>query len=331
MLNKDAVTSYNIARGEDMLPLYPAIKEYATHMLKVDDLHTIYIEESGEPDGIPILFLHGGPGSGSQPHHRCYFDPKLYRIILFDQRGCGKSTPHICLENNTTQDLLEDIEKIRQYLGIKKWILFGGSWGATLALLYAEKHPELLQGLIVRGTFLGRQKELDWLFKPDGASKFFPEYWEKFIEPIPEDRRHDLLPAYYDLIHGADELKHMAVAKTWGMWEADISTLDYNPDNEKMFTDPHFAICLAAIETHYFINNIFIEENQILRDAHKLKGIPGIIVHGRYDMVCPLTNSYELAAVWPDAKLEIVRHAGHMAREPALTSALIQATNEFAY
>ncbi len=314
-----------------MLPLYPAIKEYASHMLKVDDLHTIYIEESGEPDGIPILFLHGGPGSGCQPHHRCYFDPKRYRIILFDQRGCGKSTPHLCLENNTTQDLLEDIEKIREYLGIKKWMLFGGSWGATLALLYAEKHPELVQGLIVRGTFLGRQKELDWLFKPEGAAKFFPDYWDKFLDPIPEDRRHDLLQAYYDLMHGADELKHMAVAKTWGMWEADLSTLDFNRDNEKKFTDPHFAICLAAIETHYFINNIFIEENQILREAHKLKGIPGIIVHGRYDMVCPLSNSYELAAAWQDAKLEIVRHAGHVAREPALTSALIQATNEFAY
>lgn len=314
-----------------MLPLYPAIKEYASHMLKVDDLHTIYVEESGEPDGIPILFLHGGPGSGSQPHHRCYFDPKRYRIILFDQRGCGKSTPHLCLENNTTHDLLEDIEKIREHLGIKKWMLFGGSWGATLALLYAEKHPNLVQGIIVRGTFLGRQKELDWLFKPDGAAKFFPDYWDKFLDPIPEDRRHDLLQAYYDLMHGADELKHMAVAKTWGMWEADLSTLDFNRDNEKKFTDPHFAICLAAIETHYFINNIFIEENQILRDAHKLKGIPGIIIHGRYDMVCPLINSYDLAAAWPDAKLEIVRHAGHVAREPALTSALIQATNEFAY
>lgn len=312
-----------------MLTLYPQIKPYAEHMLKVDDIHTIYIEECGEPEGIPILFLHGGPGSPTGPDQRRFFDPTRYRIILFHQRGCGKSTPHICLENNTTQDLLDDMEKIREYLKVKKWMLFGGSWGATLALLYAERHPHLVLAMILRGTFLGRQSELDWLFK-DGLSNIFPDYWQKFVECVPEDRRDNLLQAYYDLIHGKDELRHMAVAKTWGMWEADCSTLEYNPDNEKKFTDPHFAICLAAIETHYFVNNIFIEENQILRDIKKIKDVPGVIIHGRYDMICPLSNSYELAAAWPKARLEIVRHAGHTAMEPGITDALIKATNDFA-
>jgi len=246
-----------------MLKLYPKIRPYAEHKIKVDDLHTIYVEECGVPEGIPILFLHGGPGAGCEEYHRRFYDPTKYRIILFDQRGCGRSTPHICLEKNTTQDLIEDIEKIRAHLGVQRWMLFGGSWGATLALLYAQKHPDQVMALILRGTFMGRKKELDWLFKEGGVAKFFPEYWQKFLDPLPKPTPDNLLQAYYDLIHGEDELRHMAVAKSWGMWEAECSTLEYNPDNEKKFTNPHFALGIAALETHYFINNLFIEEGQI--------------------------------------------------------------------
>jgi proline iminopeptidase len=313
-----------------MLTLYPAIKPYAEHNLKVDDQHTIFIEECGEPTGIPVLFLHGGPGVGCTTDNRRFFDPKRYRIILFDQRGCGRSTPHICLTNNTTQDLISDMEKIREYLHVKRWMLFGGSWGATLALLYAQQHPKNVVAMILRGVFLGRQKELDWLFKEGGVSKFFPDHWQRFLEHVPLNRRDDLIKAYYDLLHGEDEIRHMAVAKSWGLWEAECTTLEVNPDNEKRFTNPHFALGVAAIETHYFINHLFIEENQILNNMTKIAHIPAVIVHGRYDMVCTLDNSYELSGVWPKAKLEIIRHAGHAAMEPAITSALIQATNELA-
>jgi proline iminopeptidase len=313
-----------------MLTLYPAIKPYAEHNLKVDDLHTLYIEECGEPSGIPILFLHGGPGAGCDPEQRRFFDPKLYRIILFDQRGCGRSTPHICLINNTTQDLIKDMEKIRDFLQVKKWMLFGGSWGATLALLYAQAHPDYVSALILRGTFLGRKSELDWIYKQGGASKIFPDHWEKFLSYVPEDRRDNVIQAYYDLIHGDDEIMHMAVAKSWGLWEAELSTLEFNPENEKRFTNPHFALGIAAIETHYFINNMFIEDNVILNNMAKIAHIPGVIVHGRYDMVCPLDNSFALAQAWPEAKLEIIRHAGHSAMEPAITCALVHSTNELA-
>lgn len=312
-----------------MLTLYPAIKPYAEHNLKVDDLHTIYIEESGEPTGIPILFLHGGPGAGCDPDQRRFFDPSRYRIILFDQRGCGRSTPHICLINNTTQDLIEDIEKIRDLLQVKKWILFGGSWGATLALLYGQQYPKHVLGFVLRGVFLGRQQELDWLFKEGGVSKFFPDEWQKFIEHVPEDRRSDMIQGYYDLLHGEDEILHMTVAKSWGLWEAECSTLEFNPDNEKRFTNAHFAIGIATIETHYFVNKLFIEENQILDNMSKISHLPAVIVHGRYDMVCTLDNSYALNMAWPDSKLEIIRHAGHAASEAGITNALIAATNTF--
>lgn len=313
-----------------MLTLYPPIKPYAEHNLQVDDIHTIYVEECGEPTGIPVLFLHGGPGAGCDPNHRRFFDPARYRIILFDQRGCGRSTPHICLEKNTTQDLLADMEKIRESLGIVRWMLFGGSWGATLALLYAQMYPQNVIAMILRGVFLGRKKDLDWLFKEGGVSRCFPEFWQDFIEHVPADKRGDLIKGYYDLLHGADELRQMSVAKSWGLWEAECSTLEVNPDNEKRFTNAHFATGIATIETHYFINNLFITENQILNNIKKIEHIPAIIVHGRYDMVCPLDNSYALNSLWPKSKLEIIRHAGHAASEPAITDALIAATNSFA-
>ncbi len=313
-----------------MHTLYPAIKTYAEHMLKVDDVHTLYLEESGEPTGIPIVFLHGGPGSGIEADHRRFFDPKKYRIILFDQRGCGKSTPHICLTNNTTADLIHDMEKIRKFLHVDKWILFGGSWGATLALLYAQNYPTKVSSMVLRGVFLGRKLELDWLFKDGGVSKFFPDHWQQFLGHLPDAKRDDALQTYYDLIQGTDEVSHMAAAKAWGRWEAECSTLEINPDIEKKLTNPHYALCLAAIETHYFINNLFIEENQILRNMQKIAHIPGIIINGRYDMVCPIENAYAIHQVWPESRLEIIRHAGHAAKEPAITAALVQATDELA-
>jgi len=313
-----------------MLTLYPAIKPYAEHNLKVDDIHTIFIEECGVPEGIPILFLHGGPGAGFNADQRRFFDPTLYRIIMFDQRGCGRSIPHLSLVNNTTQHLVQDMEKIRAYLNIDRWMLFGGSWGATLALLYAQAHPNIVLAMVLRGVFLGRKSELDWLYKEGGVSKFFPEHWQQFLAHVPVERRGNIIKAYYDLLHGEDELLHMAVAKSWGLWEAECSTLEANPNNEKKFTNPHFALALAAIETHYFINNFFIEENQILNNMKKIEHIPGVIIHGRYDMVCPLDSSYALSQVWPEARLEIIRHAGHVAAEPAITSALVHATNELA-
>lgn len=313
-----------------MLSLYPSIKPYAEHNLKVDDIHTLYIEESGEPTGIPIVFLHGGPGSGTEPDHRRYFDPKKYRIILFDQRGCGKSTPYICLTNNTTTDLIQDLEKIRKFLSVDKWMLFGGSWGATLALLYAQEYADRVSAMVLRGVFLARRFEIDWLFKEGGVSKIFPDHWQQFVTHLPEDKRNDTLEAYYELIHGQDEVSHMAAAKAWGRWEAECSTLEINPDIEKKLTNPHHALCLAAIETHYFINNAFIEENQILRNMHKISHIPGIIINGRYDMVCPIESAYAISQVWPESRLEIIRHAGHAAKEPAITAALVQATNELA-
>jgi len=313
-----------------MLTLYPAIKPYAEHNLKVDTQHTLFIEECGEPSGIPILVLHGGPGAGCDPDQRRFFDPERYRIILFDQRGCGRSTPHRCLENNTTADLINDIEKIREHLKVSKWILFGGSWGATLALLYAQAYPSKIMAMVLRGVFLGRKSELDWLYQEGGVSKFFPDHWQQFLAHVPNRRRDNMVKAYYDILNGPDELQHMAVAKSWGLWEAECSTLEVNPDNEKRFTNPHFALGIAAIELHYFVNKLFIEENEILLNMAKIAHIPGVIVHGRYDMVCPLDNSYALSQVWPEAKLEIIRHAGHAASEPAITCALVQATNELA-
>lgn len=310
-----------------MLTLYPAIKPYIEHNLKVDDLHTIFIEECGEPTGVPVLFLHGGPGVGCEPDHRRFFNPLYYRIILFDQRGCGRSTPHICLTNNTTQDLIDDMEKIRDYLQIKKWVLFGGSWGATLALLYAQQYSHNVSAMVLRGVFLGRQCELDWLFKAGGASKFFPDHWQKFLEHVPEDHQDNVIQYYYDLLHSENEIMHFTVAKSWGLWEAECTTLEVNANIEKKFTNTHFAMGIAILETHYFINNCFIEENQILNNMDKIANIPGIVIHGRYDMVCPLDNSYALSLLWPKARLEIIRHAGHAAREPAITSALIAATN----
>jgi proline iminopeptidase len=295
--------------------------------MAVQSPHELYIEESGEPDGIPVLFLHGGPGAGCNPRNRRYFDPEKYRIILFDQRGSGRSTPHAELENNSTSALLEDIELIRELLGVERWLLFGGSWGSTLSLLYAQKHPQRTLGLILRGVFLARRRDANWFYQ-EGASRLFPDYWEDYVRPIAEQDRGDFVRAYYEILTGENELARMAAAKTWSSWEAHCATLRPSKDVVHQLGDPHMALALARLEAHYCINNFFIEEDQILQRADKLQGIPGIVVHGRYDMVCPVENAFSLHRLWPDSELNIVRDAGHAASEPSVTDALIRATEE---
>jgi len=308
-----------------MYPLFPEIHPDKTHRLKVDDTHELYIEECGDDTGIPILFVHGGPGAGCEEYHRRFFDPTIYRIILFDQRGSGRSTPHASLENNTTQDLIADIEKIRDHLGIERWVLFGGSWGATLALVYAETHPSRVLGMILRGIFLCRPKEIQWFYQ-EGASRFFPDYWKDFVHAIPESERHDLVGAHYKRLVGDDEVARMASAKAWSRWEGRTATLTPRHKVVNYFGRPHVALALARIEAHYFMNNSFLDDNQILRDARKIGDIPGYIIHGRYDLICPLENAFDLADAWPAGQLEIVPAAGHSASEPGIVDALVQAT-----
>ena len=312
-----------------MMTLYPELKPYARHRLAVQAPHELYLEESGDPEGIPVLFVHGGPGIGCDSKSRRFFDPERYRIILFDQRGAGRSTPHAELENNHTQALVEDIEAIREYLGIEQWVLFGGSWGATLSLVYAQAHAKRVMGLILRGIFLCRDQDLQWFYQR-GASQIFPDYWEDFIHPIPQSQRGNYIAAYYKLLTGNNELARMSAAKSWSLWEAHCATLRPNHEVVKHFCDPHRALALAGIEAHYFVNKTFIEENQILKNAAKLAGIPGIIVHGRYDMICTLDNAVSLHNVWPDSQLNIIRDAGHASSEPSITDALVRATRDMA-
>jgi len=312
-----------------MHTLYPEIQPYATHHLAVEHPHVLYVEECGNPDGIPVVFLHGGPGAGFQPWNRRFFDPELYRIVLFDQRGSGKSTPHASLEGNTTQALVADIERLRHFLGVQRWLVFGGSWGSTLGLAYAEAHPDRVTGLILRGIFLCRDQDLSWFYQ-DGASHVFPDAWEEYERIIPQAERHDFIKAYYKRLTGSDEIARMAAAKAWSIWEGMCSTL--RPSNSVVdhFADPHTAFSLARIECHYFIHDTFMQPGQLLADAHKLADIPGVIVHGRYDMVCPLDNAFALHKVWPQAELHIIRDAGHSAAEPGIIDALVKATKDFA-
>jgi len=306
--------------------LYPEIKPYSRHDISVDDIHTLYVEECGDPEGIPVIFVHGGPGGGCSRHDRRFFDPEKYRIILFDQRGAGRSSPHAELNNNTTKDLIEDIETIRKQLHLDKFLLFGGSWGSTL---YAEKYPANVSALILRGIFLSRECDLRWLYQ-SGAHHIFPDYWQGFSKIVPENERNDMVSAYYKRLTGNNELAKMAAAKAWSLWEAQCATLRPNPEIVNTFTDPHRAVSLARIETHYFINKSFIGPNQIIENASALEGIPGIIVHGRYDMVCPLDNAFTLHKAWPDSELQIVRDAGHSSQEPGIIDALVKATNAMA-
>lgn len=309
--------------------LYPEIRTNSTFHLQVDDTHTLYIEESGNPNGIPVLFIHGGPGAGTSPFDRRFFDPARYRIILFDQRGAGQSLPHASLNDNTTSHLIEDIEKIRTKLSIDQWVLFGGSWGSTLALVYAQAHPARILGLILRGIFLCRDHDLTWFYQ-QGADRVFPDYWQDYLAPIPPSEQHEMITAYYKRLTGANEIAKMAAAKAWSQWEGRCATLRPNPDVVHHFVEPHMAVALARIEAHYFINKAFLEPNQIINNAAALTGIPGTIIHGRYDMVCPLDGATALHAAWPDAELHIIRDAGHSSHEPSIGDALVKATNEMA-
>lgn len=312
-----------------MLTLFPDIKPNARHRLAVDPPHELYVEESGNPDGIPVLVVHGGPGGGCEDYYRRFFDAERYRIILMDQRGSGRSSPLAEFEGNTTQKLVEDMETVRSFLGISQWILFGGSWGSTLSLVYAQSHPDKVLGLVLRGVFLCRPRDIQWFYQ-EGASRVFPDYWQDFLAPIPENERDDLVSAYYQRLTSTNELEQIQAAKAWSIWEGRCATLHPNPRVVEHFGHPHVAIALARIECHYFMNNAFLEDNQIVRDAGSLKDIPGIIVHGRYDMVCPLDNAVALSEAWPEADLRIIRDAGHSASEPAIIDALMRGIDEVA-
>ncbi|MGA4447519.1 prolyl aminopeptidase [Ectopseudomonas chengduensis] len=312
-----------------MQTLYPEIKPYARHELAVEQPHVLYIDESGSADGLPVLFIHGGPGAGCDSASRRYFDPALYRIVTFDQRGCGRSTPHASLENNTTQALIADIERIREHLGIDKFVLFGGSWGSTLALAYAQAHPQRVHGLILRGIFLCRPQEFSWFYQ-EGASRLFPDYWEDYVAPIPVEERGDLMQAFYKRLTGADQIAQMHAAKAWSTWEGRTATLRPNTQVVERFSEAHRALSIARIECHYFVNDAFLEPNQLLRDMPKIAHLPGIIVHGRYDAICPLDNAWALHQAWPNSELQIIRDAGHSAAEPGITDALIRAAEQMA-
>jgi proline iminopeptidase len=312
-----------------MKDLYPEIRPYRTQQLKVDDVHTLYLEEVGDPEGLPAVFLHGGPGAGCEPYHRRFFDPERYRVVLFDQRGAGRSTPHAELSQNTTQDLIGDIEKIREHLGIERWLVFGGSWGSTLALAYAQAHPQRVRALVVRGVFLCRPHEIAWFYQ-QGASRLFPDYWQDFITPVDPSERGDMLGAYHRLLTGQDELRRLAAAKAWSVWEGRTATLLPDERVASHFAQPHVALSLARIECHYFVNDAFLRSNQLLEEAARLDGIPGLIVHGRYDVICPLENAWELHHAWSGSELSIVADAGHAATEPGIRGRLVEALDYYA-
>jgi proline iminopeptidase len=309
--------------------LYPAIESTRVHRLKVSELHELYVEESGNPDGKPVVFLHGGPGGGTSPKHRRYFDPERYRIILFDQRGCGQSTPYAEVRENSTWDLVADIERIREFLNIDQWMVFGGSWGATLGLAYAEAHPQRVTELILRGIFLLRQREVDWLYQ-EGASRIYPDAWEPYCNAIPAAERGDFLKAYAARLLSDDPTLNLPAAKAWSIWEGATSKLIPDPDFIASYGDEATTLAFARIECHYFLNKGWMDEGQLLRDAPALQTIPGAIIQGRYDMVCPIESAWALAKAWPGAELVIVPDAGHSAYEPGISKALVAATDRFA-
>jgi proline iminopeptidase len=298
-------------------------------MLNVGDGHSLYWERCGTPGAKPVVFLHGGPGAGAGPAHRRQFDPAKYDILLFDQRGCGRSTPHASLEANTTWHLVADIERLREMIGVEKWMVFGGSWGSTLSLAYAQTYPERVTELVLRGIFLFDQYELDWLYK-DGASSIFPDHWEEFLAPIPQQERGDLVAAYRRRLTGNDPDEQLRAAKAWSTWEARTVTLLPSPSVVDDFAEPGKAIAIARIENHYMINKGWLEEGQLLRDAGKLAGIPGVIVQGRYDCCTPPKAAWALHKAWPEAEFNIIADGGHLFSEPGVLDALIRATDKFA-
>ena len=309
---------------------YPPIEPYRTHRLRVSALHDLYVEECGNPAGKPIVFVHGGPGGGTEPWQRTFFNPQKYRIVLFDQRGCGKSTPYAELAENTTWDLVADMEKIRALLGISRWVVFGGSWGSTLALAYAQAHPEAVSGLILRGIFLLRQAEIDWFYQ-EGANWIYPEAWEKYRDAIPPAERGDFVQAYYKRLTSSDTAVRQAAARAWSIWEGATSKLIPSDDMVARYASDQFADAFARIECHYFVNKGFFRcDDQLLADVDRIRRIPGIIVQGRYDVVCPARSAWDLHRAWPEAQLQIVGDAGHAASEPGIYSRLIEATDRYA-
>ena len=307
---------------------YPPIEPYESGLLDVGGGHEIYYERCGKQGGKPAVFVHGGPGGGSSPIHRSLFNPAVYDIMVFDQRGCGRSKPHAKLENNTTWHLVDDLEKLRELMGASKWQVFGGSWGSTLSLAYAQKFPERVSELILRGIYMLTKPELDWYYQ-FGVSQMHPEKWEQFIAPIPEDERHDMIGAYRKRLTGDDKEVQLEAAKAWSIWEGE--TIKLLPDNDLSmhFSDGHFALAFARIENHFFAHAGWLEEEQLLKNAHKLKGIPGAIIHGRYDMPCPAKYAYELHKAWPDAEFHLIEGAGHAFDEPGILNQLIRATDRF--
>ncbi|MET3645880.1 prolyl aminopeptidase [Phyllobacterium ifriqiyense] len=309
--------------------LYPTIEPYETGMLDVGDGHSIYYERSGKRGGKPAVFLHGGPGSGVSSNHRRLFNPDVYDVLLFDQRGCGKSVPHADLHANTTWHLVEDIERLRKLIGVDKWMVFGGSWGSSLGLAYSQKHPEHVSELILRGIYTVTKAEIDWYYQ-FGVSEMFPDKWELFQAPIPLEERGNMVAAYHKRLTGDDKIAQLEAAKAWTIWEGETVTLLPDPEYSARFRDGHYALAFARLENHYFINGSWLEEGQLLRDAHKLHGIPGVIVQGRYDMPCPVKYAYALHKVWPDAEFHLIEGAGHAYTEPGILDRLIRATDQFA-
>ena len=314
---------------EVLRTFYPEIEPYASGHLDVGDGHVIYWERVGTPGAKPAVFLHGGPGGGISPSHRRVFDPTLYDVTLFDQRGCGRSTPHAGLEANTTWHLVADIERLREMAGAEKWLVFGGSWGSTLALAYSETHPERVSELVVRGIYTLTKAELDWYYQ-FGVSEMFPDKWERFIAPIPPEERHETMAAYHQLLTHPDKAARLEAAKAWSIWEGETITLLPEPAVSAQFEDAEYAHAFARIENHFFVNAGWLEEGQLLRDAYKLKDIPGVIVHGRYDMPCPARYAWALHKAWPKAEFHLIEGAGHASSEPGILDQLIRATDKFA-
>ena len=312
-----------------MKQLYPKIEPYNQFDLKVSDLHTIHVEESGNINGKPVIFLHGGPGGGIEPVYRQYFDPEKWRIIVFDQRGCGQSTPHAELQENTTWDLIADIEIIRQHLEIDKWVVFGGSWGSTLSLSYAITHPDRCKALVLRGIFMIRKKEINWFYQ-EGTSNIYPDAWEHYLRPIPEDERHDLVAAYYKRLTSNDDSVRIEAAKAWSIWEASTSKLIQSEESIHAFEDAKVAEAFARIECHYFTNRGFFDTDEwLLENVDKIRHIPTVIVQGRYDVVCPMISAWELHRAFPEADFEIVQDAGHSMTEKGIAAKLVEYTDKF--
>ncbi len=314
---------------EPLRALYPPIEPYESGMVDVGDGHRVHYERVGTPGGRPAVFLHGGPGGGISPAHRQLFDPARYDVLLFDQRGCGRSTPHAGLEANTTWHLVDDIERLRRIAGVERWLVFGGSWGSTLALAYAQRHPERVDALVLRGIYTVTEAELRWYYQ-FGVSEMFPDKWERFQAPIPEAERGDMIAAYRRLLVGDDPVRRIEAARAWSLWEGETITLLPDPAFSAAHADDRFALAFARLENHYFTHRCWLEEGQLLRDAHRLHGIPGTIVHGRYDMPCPARHAYALHRAWPEADFHLVEGAGHAFSEPGILDRLIRATDRFA-